>query len=152
MRFGARDYDPSLGRWTSKDPLHFGGGDSDLYAYAASDAANRVDSNGLIYWDVGGGFGAPIGGVPFTGIAGAFVDDCGRICYYIGGGLGTPGPEGHIGVGTGNPTPGVGGALSFGLGFGYVQGGSADASGFAEGGASTSLLQASGTVYYTWCP
>ena len=26
VRFGARDYDPSTGRWTSKDPVRFDGG------------------------------------------------------------------------------------------------------------------------------
>ena len=25
IRFGARDYDPELGRWTAKDPIRFGG-------------------------------------------------------------------------------------------------------------------------------
>ena len=26
VRFGARDYDPSIGRWTAKDPIDFAGG------------------------------------------------------------------------------------------------------------------------------
>ncbi|WP_409420617.1 RHS repeat-associated core domain-containing protein [Pseudaeromonas sp. ZJS20] len=30
-RFGFRDYDAETGRWTSKDPIGFGGGDSNLY-------------------------------------------------------------------------------------------------------------------------
>jgi len=33
VRFGARDYDPAVGRWTCKDPLLFGGGLSNLYEY-----------------------------------------------------------------------------------------------------------------------
>lgn len=29
----ASDYDPEIGRWTSKDPILFGGGDTNLYGY-----------------------------------------------------------------------------------------------------------------------
>jgi RHS repeat-associated protein len=32
-RFGARDYDAFTGRWTSKDPIRFAGGDANLYGY-----------------------------------------------------------------------------------------------------------------------
>ena len=31
-RFGARDYDPVVGRWTIKDPIRFEGGDANIYA------------------------------------------------------------------------------------------------------------------------
>jgi RHS repeat-associated protein len=47
VRFGARDYDPSVGRWTAKDPYLFTGGDSNLYAYALNDPLNRTDRSGL---------------------------------------------------------------------------------------------------------
>ena len=33
VRFGYRDYDPEVGRWTAKDPIGFDGGDTDLYGY-----------------------------------------------------------------------------------------------------------------------
>jgi hypothetical protein len=36
-RFGARDYDAEVGRWTSKDPIRFAGGDSNLYGYVLGD-------------------------------------------------------------------------------------------------------------------
>ncbi len=46
LRFGARDYQPSTGRWTAKDPIRFAGGDN-LYAYVANDPLNRRDRLGL---------------------------------------------------------------------------------------------------------
>ena len=30
VRFGFRDYDPAIGRWTAKDPIDFNGGDVNL--------------------------------------------------------------------------------------------------------------------------
>jgi RHS repeat-associated protein len=47
VRFGARDYDPQVGRWTTKDPLGFDGNDSNLYEYAFSDPVDYVDPSGL---------------------------------------------------------------------------------------------------------
>jgi RHS repeat-associated protein len=46
VRFGARDYEPELARWTAKDPSGFAGGDTNLYAYAYGDPVNFVDPNG----------------------------------------------------------------------------------------------------------
>lgn len=46
-RFGARDYDAVTGRWMSKDPIGFGGGDTSLYAYVSGDPINRKDPTGL---------------------------------------------------------------------------------------------------------
>ncbi len=47
VRFGYRDYDPETGRWTSKDPIGFDGGDADLYGYCGWDPVNWVDEFGL---------------------------------------------------------------------------------------------------------
>jgi RHS repeat-associated protein len=47
VRFGYRDYDPDIGRWTSKDPIGFWGGDTDLYGYCLSDPLNWVDPLGF---------------------------------------------------------------------------------------------------------
>ena len=48
VRFGARDYDAEVGRWTNKDPIGFLGGDENLYAYVAGDPVNQIDPSGLI--------------------------------------------------------------------------------------------------------
>jgi RHS repeat-associated protein len=45
VRFGARDYDPRSGRWTTKDPIRFGGG-TNFYVYAGNDPINHIDRNG----------------------------------------------------------------------------------------------------------
>jgi RHS repeat-associated protein len=47
VRFGYRDYDPDVGRWTAKDPIFFAGGDTDLYGYVLNDPVNLVDPLGL---------------------------------------------------------------------------------------------------------
>jgi RHS repeat-associated protein len=49
VRFGARDYDAEIGRWTSRDPIGLSGG-LNISAYAADDPTNYVDITGL---DVG---------------------------------------------------------------------------------------------------
>ncbi|MDI1478691.1 RHS repeat-associated core domain-containing protein [Polyangium sp. y55x31] len=72
VRFGARDYDPTLGRWTTKDPSRFNGG-LNLYGYAGNDPVNFIDldgraygpamdsaTNGFLFYT---GFGAFAGGV-----------------------------------------------------------------------------------------
>ncbi|MDH5546605.1 MAG: peptidoglycan DD-metalloendopeptidase family protein [Gammaproteobacteria bacterium] len=46
-RFGARDYDAQSGRWTSKDPIRFQGGDTNLYGYVLGDSVNFFDPIGL---------------------------------------------------------------------------------------------------------
>ncbi|MDH5756588.1 MAG: RHS repeat-associated core domain-containing protein, partial [Nitrospinota bacterium] len=46
-RFGARDYNSIAGRWTSKDPIRFAGGDVNLYGYVMNDPVNWVDISGF---------------------------------------------------------------------------------------------------------
>ncbi len=48
VRFGARDYDPETGRWTSKDPSGFSGGDLSLYGYVLNDPVNLIDPTGHV--------------------------------------------------------------------------------------------------------
>ena len=50
VRFGARDYDASTARWTSKDPIGFNGGDPNLYEYVVNDPVNGIDSYGLFLY------------------------------------------------------------------------------------------------------
>ncbi|OGP87479.1 MAG: hypothetical protein A2156_10700, partial [Deltaproteobacteria bacterium RBG_16_48_10] len=52
IHFGARSYDPQTGRWISKDPMGFEGGDTNLYGYVLNDPVNLVDPYG---------YGAPLG-------------------------------------------------------------------------------------------
>jgi RHS repeat-associated protein len=53
VRFGARDYDPTTGRWTSKDASRFGGGPN-FYRYANNDPVNYVDLTGHMPEEAGG--------------------------------------------------------------------------------------------------
>ena len=60
-RFGARDYEPQRGRWTSKDTIRMRGGDANLYSYVLDDPVNLYDSNGQLF-AVAEVVGAAIGG------------------------------------------------------------------------------------------
>lgn len=57
--FGARTYDAETGRWTTRDPLLFGGGDTNLYGYVVDDPVNRIDPSGElpppVWTGIGGG-------------------------------------------------------------------------------------------------
>src|SRR6185503_21145162 len=50
--FGAREYDAQVGRWLTKDPLGFGGGDTNLYGYVIQDPINLFDPLGTSAKDV----------------------------------------------------------------------------------------------------
>jgi RHS repeat-associated protein len=60
VKFGARDYDPEVGRWTSKDPILFKGGDTNLFGYVANDPINFIDPRGL--WSISVSLFAGYGG------------------------------------------------------------------------------------------
>jgi RHS repeat-associated protein len=47
VRFGARDYDPEIGRWVAKDASRFSTGITNLMAYVSNDPINLIDHTGL---------------------------------------------------------------------------------------------------------
>jgi RHS repeat-associated protein len=49
VRFGFRDYDPGVGRWTAKDPIFFKGSDIDLFSYCLHDPLNWIDPYGKLF-------------------------------------------------------------------------------------------------------
>ena len=84
VRFGARDYDASTGRWTAKDPIGFGGGSGNLYSYTFSDPVNFVDPSGLFGFGLvgteqtdGGNLASGVGQTASVG-AGLFYSDWDR--------------------------------------------------------------------------
>jgi len=90
VRFGARDYDPEVGRWTAKDPIRFGGGDANLYGYVFQDPLNYSDALGWYYILTGGGISTVLGG-GLEASAGAYLntEDSSRGSFVsIGGGPG----------------------------------------------------------------
>jgi len=95
VRFGVRDYDPRVGRWTAKDPILFEGGQGNFYVYVGNGPVNRLDPTGTTFWTaVGGGLvgGAVAGGIAYftdgnvgAAAAGGFV--AGAIGGAVGGGF-----------------------------------------------------------------
>ena len=49
----ARDYDPEIGRWTSRDPIGFGGKDTNVFSYSLNAPVNLFDPLGLIRFNFG---------------------------------------------------------------------------------------------------
>jgi RHS repeat-associated protein len=46
VRFGARDYDAEIGRWTARDPIGLAAG-SNVYTYVEGDPVNKLDPEGM---------------------------------------------------------------------------------------------------------
>ena len=54
VRFGARDYEPPTGRWTTPDPFLFDGRQLNLYAYVNNTPTMRRDPSGLASYSISG--------------------------------------------------------------------------------------------------
>jgi len=90
VRFGARDYDPESGRWTSKDPILFNGQQSNLYVYCFADPLNFIDikgTNPLAAVAVGVAVGAAVGGLIVPWGSGGSTSMSGLVAGALAGGL-----------------------------------------------------------------
>lgn len=94
VHFGAREYDPSVGRWTARDPIGFRGGDTNLYGYVLNDPMNFKDTDGLLRSSLidnggsgnfggsgsggggGGGQGALLIAIGAAAVGGSYVTSC----------------------------------------------------------------------------
>ena len=127
-----RFYDPSNGRWLTRDPMGYAGG-VNLYGYVGNDPGNRVDPLGLFTISINVGVdteGVPIIG-PITGGAGLggtiSIDSAGTVGIggYGQGQLGIGG-SGEAGVGVGFSPGNIASPGSSGVGISgetYVGGG-----------------------------
>ena len=148
LRFGARDYDPRVGRWTSKDPIGFLGGDTNLYGYVLQDPVNLVDPFGLFCLSAGirdtviGGISGAIGGAVTGAISGGVVGAIigGAVGGAAGAVSGAFSPQSRLGqIGAGAVVGAAGGvaeSLAIGGGRGGIVGGAiGGALGGSPGGA-----------------
>lgn len=99
VRFGARDYEPHTGRFVSKDPIGFAGGDANLYAYVLNHPINLIDPMGTDWLETTASFSAGLGDALLLGFGdeirkftdeqfgwrgGALVNEC-STAYSAGG-------------------------------------------------------------------
>jgi len=83
-RFGARDYDPEVGRWTAKDSIRFQGTDPNLYGYAFGNPVNFRDESGWESFLVGRGLLIPVAGHLFIATNAAYPGDPSATVYSFG--------------------------------------------------------------------
>jgi RHS repeat-associated protein len=110
VRFGARDYDASIGRWVGKDPILFGGRQTNFYVYVGNDPINAIDPSGLIAPLLAAmGTGAAVGGA------------AGGLAYFLKTDAGCRTLDGWIGNIAGGAIAGAGAPLvAIGLEAGFL--------------------------------
>jgi RHS repeat-associated protein len=98
VRFGARDYDAEVGRWTAKDPIGFRGKDANLYGYVWNDPANWLDPLGLLGMGVYGEISVEAG--MGDEVAWGFNAQAGVAAFYNGSTVAAQDRGGFYSIGT----------------------------------------------------
>jgi RHS repeat-associated protein len=136
VRFGFRDYDPVAGRWTSRDPALFAGGQANLYQYVGNNPVLLRDPAGL--WCIGGSLYGGIGG----GAQFCYKDGDASLCAEVGFGLGADaglemGEAAQTGTEVGAEAKAVCGPVGAGFGCSLDSCGEAKCKGKVEAGPLT---------------
>lgn len=113
--FGARDYDSETGQWTTKDPIGFGGGDTNLYGYVGGDPTSSglsaTASLSVIFGaNAGIGYAANVATQVATGTSLGKINQSSALIAGLASGIG-----GIVGLGAGTAafyyTPVIGNAV-----------------------------------------
>lgn len=174
LRFGARDYEPLIGRWLARDPILFNSG-SNLYAYVLNDPILFFDPDGesptLIAGAVGAVGGAIIGGIMAHasggdwrqgavtgaisgGVAGLTLGLGGAaVAGTFGGGILGGAAAGAVSAGAGNlASQGFSNLVGWQCGFNRDEFLMSTAAGAAFGGIALRPHTAPNQVVTTWAP
>jgi RHS repeat-associated protein len=106
--FRNRYYSAELGRFVSRDPIGFGGGDLNLYRFVGNMPIDYLDPNGLRYYSLSasGGKGGKGGTITIS------VTESGGVFIAVTGGFGI-GKGASITVNEGEPTEGFSTSVNF---------------------------------------
>ncbi len=99
----ARYYDPTTGRWTSKDPIGFYAGDTNLDRYVNNDATDATDPDGEWFQILAGAGVGFLVGVASQGVSDLLSGKVSSLTDYTAAGVGGA-VGGAVLAATGNPT------------------------------------------------